>query len=213
MRLIVCSAVLGLALAGAAAAANAPDVQQRIVPGQAIGKVRIGMTLKQVRGVLGAPEAVIKRERRSFARTWVEYSWSFTSWRVGFEVYRGRYRAVSIRASIRGEKTREGVGYGTLGRRVQDVYDTQCKPAYTKVHGGEFPDLGAADLGFGCVPGAFHLATMFFLVNELCGNRPTASSCADEDTRWAVIEYGVVARGERLPFEFVTHGDGFRTLP
>jgi hypothetical protein len=202
-----------LAFAPAALAADAPHVQERIVPGASIGKVTIGMSLKQVRAVLGAPESVIRRERRSLTRTWVEYSWNFTSWRVAFEVYRGTYSVVSIRASVRGERTKEGVGYGTLGRRVQDVYGTQCKPAYTKVWGGEYPDLNAGNLGFGCVPGSLQRANVFFLVNKVCGNRPSASSCADADVRWIVVEYGVLARGEKLPFEFVTHGPGFRTLP
>ena len=50
---------LTLALAGAASATNAPDVQQRIVPGQSIARVRLGMTLAQVRRALGPLESTI----------------------------------------------------------------------------------------------------------------------------------------------------------
>jgi hypothetical protein len=211
MRAAAAVAVM-FALAGAASAADAPDVQQRIVPGQAIGKVRIGMTLKQVKAVLGQPESVIRRERRSFTRTWVEYSWNFTSWRVGFEVYRGTYKVVAIRSSIRGEKTKEGVGYGTPGQRVQQVYGTQCKPAWTKVHGGKYPDLYARYLGYGCVPTGSR-AGMYFLVNEVCGNVPSAGACAEGDRRLVVLEYGVVGAGEKVPFEFVPFDEGHPPIP
>lgn len=64
-----------LALSAPALAADAPHVQQRIVPGQAIGKVAIGQTLAQVKNVLGGPEGVIEKRRLGFGKTFVEYSW------------------------------------------------------------------------------------------------------------------------------------------
>ena len=112
MRQIVCSALTALVVASAAAAANAPDVQERIVPGQSIGKIELGMTLAQVKRVLGPPESVIERERRAFGGDWIEYSWNFTEWRIGFVLEDGVQRAVAIRSRVRTERTREGVGVG-----------------------------------------------------------------------------------------------------
>jgi hypothetical protein len=207
VRLTTCSALAWLVLAGVAAAANGPHVQERIVPGQAIGKVRIGMTLKQVKAVLGQPEAVIRRERRGFARTWVEYSWNFTSWRVAFQVYKGKYEVVSIRSSVRGERTREGVGYGTLAARLQRTYRTQCRPAWSALNERD-RRYGSTYMGYGCVTRG-----VFFLVGQLCGNVPTAGRCAERDTRWVVMEFGVVRAGEPLPFELSDYSDSFPPIP
>lgn len=198
----VAAIVTVLACAGGASAATGPDVQERIVPGQAIGKVRIGMTLKEVKAALGQPEAVIGRERRSFTRTWVEYSWDFTTWRVGFQIYRGTYSVVSIRSSVRGEKTTEGVGYGTLASRLQRLYRTQCRPSWTT--GGNVHSFQ----GYACpVRGGF------FVVARLCASVPTAGRCPDRESRWAVVESGVLAPGEKPPFELSDFTDYYKPIP
>lgn len=194
--------VVALVVVAPAAAADAPHVRHRIVPGASIGSVKIGMSLEQVRGLLGQPEAVIKRERRSFTRTWVEYGWSFTTWRVGFEVYRGTYRVVSIRSSVRGERTREEVGYGTPATRVHRVYGTACRPAWSGRRDDRDPSTQSSRfLGYGCVVRSPRGGVAFFLVNEFCGNVPNAGRCSAPGRRWAVSEFGVVASGERIPFE------------
>lgn len=185
----VASACLAaLALAGVAAAADSPDVQQRIVPGQSIGKVKLGMSVAQVKKALGAPEAVISREKGPFGRVRIEYAWDFTQWRITFEVFRGRSEAVSIRSSIRTERTKEGIGYGTLASRVEKAYGIKCEPTIT---------VGVA---LGCVLVSSGARRTFFIANRLCGNVPTAGTCAEEDVRIAVTEFGVLAPGEKLPF-------------
>jgi hypothetical protein len=184
--------------AGAAAAADGPHVQERIVPGRSIGKVSLGMSLAQVKKALGAAESVISREPGPFGRQRIEYSWSFTEWRITFEVFRGRSEAVAIRSSVRGERTKEGVGYGTLATRVEQAFRTECKPTIT---------VGFWRACFVKGPGA---AKTFFVVNRLCGNVPTAGRCAEQDVRIAVTEVGVLAPGEKLPFIF---SDAVPSLP
>jgi hypothetical protein len=190
-----CGAVAALAVAGAASAADAPHVQRAIVPGQAIGKVRLGMSLAQVRKVLGRPEAVISRRKGVFGRERVEYSWNFTEWRIMFEVGRGQSEAVSIRSSIRNEKTKEGIGVGTLQQRLERTYGIECADAFQD----QGPFGGGTFIGRACVLEQNRRKTSF-LVYQFCGNVPTAGSCAERDRRWAVGEVGVFAPGENLPW-------------
>jgi hypothetical protein len=186
-----------LLAAGAAHAADAPHVQQRIVPGQSIGKIALGMSFLQVKKVLGAPEAVIKRERGPFGRQRVEYSWSFTQWRITFRFDHKGSRAVAIRSSIRTEKTLEGIGVGTLQERVERAYRVRCPDALV---GAKPPPLGGGVyVGRGCLLERNGRRTTF-LVHEYCGNVPTASACAARDTTWRVSEVGVYAPGEPLPW-------------
>ncbi len=107
-----------------------------IRPGVSIGKIRLGMTLAQVKGVLGRPRLVSRREERGFGLGYVEYQWGYASWRVGFSGRAGERRAVRIGTTIRSQRTTEGVGVGSTtkdlarhyGRRVSCVDRERLRP-------------------------------------------------------------------------------------
>jgi hypothetical protein len=176
--------------------AHSPHVQQRIVPGQAIGKVKLGTSLAQVKKALGAPEAVIHREQGPFGRQKVEYSWNFTEWRIAFRFDRTGSRAVTIRSSIRSERTKEGVGVGTPQGRVETAFHVRCTDAYA----GAGNNVAGPFIGRACVLGKEGVARTSFLVHEYCGNVPTAGTCAERDRSWRVSEIGIYAAREPLPW-------------
>lgn len=185
--------LIALVLAPVASAAPSPDVQQRIVPGQSIGKVAIGMTLEQVKRALGKPEGVIEREQLGFGRAYTELSWNLTEWRIGFVVEQGRYRVVRIGSSVRGERTREGVGVGSRGKAVERTYRVRCLQAYRRITG-----WGA---GYWCVVGNTNAARTAFVVHFLCTVPKVYGNCPTGKLRDQVTEVYVFARGERLPVE------------
>ena len=112
-----------IAALAAAPATAAPERAMVIVPGQQIGKIRIGMPLAQVRAVLGRPTLMNRRLRVGFTR-YVEYDWGYGRWTVGFSGRGSAARASLIGTTVRSERTRERVGVGTLQARVQAVYGT-----------------------------------------------------------------------------------------
>ena len=105
----------------AASAEGAPKRDLLIVPGQQIGKVRIGMSFAQVRRALGRPTGVNKRTRLGFTQ-YVEYDWGYGRWTVGLSGRSGAMRVSLVATTLRRERTREGAGVGTRIRRVASVY-------------------------------------------------------------------------------------------
>ena len=191
-------ALCSLVAASAATAANAPDVQERIVPGQAIGKVRIGMTLVQVRRALGPPEGVVERAKRPFGREWVEYSWNFTEWRIGFNVENGVQRVTSIRSTVRTERTREGIGPGVAGARVPQTYRVSCFDAFLTDRPSSQAGYEPPSVGFWCVIPLRGGARTAFVVGNRCAKTPKMYRPCE---RWVteVAEAVVLAAGEPLP--------------
>ena len=125
------AAVFVLAAVAAAPSAAAPKRELLIVPGQQIGKVRIGMSLAQVRRALGRPTGVNKRTRTAFGGTYVEYDWGYGRWTVGLSGRARSLRVSLVATTVRRERTREGVGVGSLLSRVKAVYrraGLRCPP-------------------------------------------------------------------------------------
>jgi hypothetical protein len=89
--------------------------------GESIGKLKLGMTLRQARQLLGRERAVNKREKRGKrGHVYLELDWDYGWWTVGFMRHaRGAYRAVSIETRQRTQRTREGVGVGSKESRIQ----------------------------------------------------------------------------------------------
>lgn len=185
-----------LVCAAPAAAADSPHVRQTIVPGRSIGKVALGMTFAQVKKVLGAPEAVISREEGRFGSKRVEYSWNLSEWRVAFVYTAKTNRAVVIRSSTHGEKTKKGVGVGTLQARVERTYRQRCEAVYTDDSTVFFNFVGrACSLNF-------NGRKTTFLISKFCSRvPPSASSCESRYTRWAVSEIGIFDVGEAIPWK------------
>jgi hypothetical protein len=105
-----------LALVFAVSAAAAPSHDLVIRPGVGIGKVRLGMSLADVRAAWGAPQAVTRTGRR------VELQYDFAAYVVTLAGPRGRQRVVSIATTLAKERTRGGVGVGTPEPRLRRVF-------------------------------------------------------------------------------------------
>ena len=109
-----------VALATATAAA-APTRDALIRPGQGIGKVNLGMTLAQVRGVLGRPDAVARRLEYAFGGEYVELQWG-GAWSVGFRTQAGKLRAVRVGTTKTNQRTRTRIGVGSRPREIVAAY-------------------------------------------------------------------------------------------
>jgi hypothetical protein len=178
---VVLVVVLGPpASAQAAAAAN-----QLVRPGIGIGKLRLGMTLTQVKHVLGPNYVVNRRIPRGFGRTYVELGWDFSWWRVGFLVQRGRYRAVVVATQYRSERTRNGVGVGTSLATLKRKLAVHC-PRW-RPHPA-LPGFGVCTLG---LPTRRHTA---FGITSVCTRSlpVVAWRCPDRWTRTEVAEVAVL---------------------
>jgi len=110
-RAVATAAIVGSALAAGASAA--PGDGDRIRHGAGIGKVRLGMTYAEVRRILGAPQTVDAREQLAGGRRYLEFSWDFGWWTVGFMGRPGKMRVASVQTLSRRERTVDGLGVGT----------------------------------------------------------------------------------------------------
>ena len=121
MKRRIAVAALAVAALASAPATAAPERTALIVPGQQIGKVRLGMSFAQVRQALGAPTVVNRRERTGFGR-YVEYDWGWGRWIVGFSGRGSTLRVSLVATTIARERTRAGVGVGSPLARVRTAY-------------------------------------------------------------------------------------------
>jgi hypothetical protein len=93
---------------------SASAVESTLYPGVGIGKVKLGMTLGQVKKALGPPDTVNKRTQLSGRRAYTEYGWNFSTLWVGFVNTNGVLRAVLVGTDLRSEGQLKGVGIGTV---------------------------------------------------------------------------------------------------
>lgn len=114
------AAVASILAAGSASAA--PQRDALIRPGVGIGKVRLGMTLAQVRAALGPHTLVNRRQRLGFGSQYLELDWDNGQWLVGLIGRPGRMRVVRIATLKRTERTARGVGIGTRLQQVRRVF-------------------------------------------------------------------------------------------
>jgi hypothetical protein len=116
--------VLACVIAAAAAAASAgasPSHEALIRPGVGIGAARLGMTTTQLRAAMGKPLAVLSQPA-SYGRTSIEWQYGYGAFTVRLEGPRRALRVVSVATTLRRERTREGLGVGTLEARVERAY-------------------------------------------------------------------------------------------
>lgn len=114
--LLLVPLVAGAALAQPAAAEQRP--QPLILPGEGIGPVRLGMTLRQVKRALGSPVAVVRRDKLVSGGEYVELQWAYSRWTVGFRSRSGTRHAVRVATTVDRQRTRAGVGPGSRPRDV-----------------------------------------------------------------------------------------------
>jgi hypothetical protein len=115
-------AALGCVVLGLAASASASTQRDALIrPGVGIGKVRLGMTLAQVRAAWGRPYAVQITPHELGART-IELQYDFAAYVVTLVGLPGRERVVAVATTLAAERLRQGVGVGSLERRLQRVF-------------------------------------------------------------------------------------------
>lgn len=165
-------AALAIAALATASATAAPQRELVIIPGQQIGKVRIGMGLAQVRGALGRPTGLNKRQRTAFGE-YVEYDWGWGRWTVGLSGRAPNLRVSLIATTTRRERTKERVGVGTPAARVASVYrDRGVRCRTSSIAGGRTFYLDACRL-----PSRTGNITYFALEFECADPRYGRSTC------------------------------------
>jgi hypothetical protein len=123
-RLVALALIVVAATATGAAAV--PERDDRVRHGLGIGRVTLGMTYAEVRKILGGPQTVDKQERLRDGRRYIEFSWDFGWWTVGFMGRPGKLRVASIQTLNRDERTVEGLGVGSLERSVRRTLRVRC---------------------------------------------------------------------------------------
>jgi hypothetical protein len=121
-------AALGLIILAATAggAAASPGEDMRVRHGLGIGQVRLGMTYAEVRKILGGPQTVDKRERLRGGRRYLQFSWDFGWWTVGFMGRPGKLRVALVQTLNVRERTIEGLGVGTKERKLRSTLRVRC---------------------------------------------------------------------------------------
>lgn len=132
--------VVAMLVASASAVASSSSTLV-VRPGVSIGKVRLGMTLTEVRRVLGRPWIVSRRDQVGFGIRYVEYQWAYGTWRVGLRGPRGRERVVRIGTTLRSQRTVVGIGVGSNVREVVRRYRGRVTCVSRGDRSG--PDVGA----------------------------------------------------------------------
>ena len=117
MRVVVAASAVALACAAGIASAS-PSRDALIRPSVGIGKVRLGMTLAQVRKALGRETLVNRRQHLGFGSRHVSLDWNDAQWTVELLGQPGRMRVISVSTLKRTERTSRGVGAGSTIRRV-----------------------------------------------------------------------------------------------
>jgi hypothetical protein len=135
-----------LAFASVALAAPAAAHEQVVRHGLAIGKVRLGMSVSEVRRLLGPPRSTTRELRGR--NVYVESDWDYGWWTMGFaKPPGGRFRAVMVGTVQRAQRTPERLGPGSTRRQVAErLPDTICR-SVQPVGGSQLHELGECVYG------------------------------------------------------------------
>src|ERR671916_1125224 len=107
MRRVALAGVVATALAAGTVAADASRQRDaQIRPGVGIGKIRLGMTLGQVRRVLGPPQVLNRDVELGFGRVHREYVWGWFEWTVALRGAPDRLRVVRVATTRRTHRHR-----------------------------------------------------------------------------------------------------------
>jgi hypothetical protein len=108
MRFLVVASLMSLALVPSAAA-----VESTIYPGIGIGKVKLGMTQREVERRLGSTHILNAHDD-----AYTEWAWDFGAWTVGFQ----GGRVVQVATTVRAQHTANRIGPGTSAARLVKAY-------------------------------------------------------------------------------------------
>jgi hypothetical protein len=106
------AAFVFIALALAASASGSTQRDALIRPGVGIGKVRLGMTLAQVRAAWGRPQAVTVRTQKRGGRV-VELQYDFAAYVATLSGIPRHERVVAVGTTLAKERLPQGVGVGS----------------------------------------------------------------------------------------------------
>jgi hypothetical protein len=146
LRFASLGAVVGL-LALSPAGSAAPERNEVIRMGNGIGKVRLGMTLPQVRRAFGPHRVVYRRLDFGARGRYIELGWELPGrvawepvvWNVGFRSTsrRGPLRVTRIGTDARSQRTPQGLGVGSRLRALVSAYpDAECVSRWGSAHPG-----------------------------------------------------------------------------
>jgi hypothetical protein len=127
---LVAAFVLSVAAVGALPAAGERQADLLVRYGDSIGKVKLGMTLPQVRKLLGRERAVSVREKRGRrGYVYLELEWDYAWWMVGFMRPRvGPFKAVMVGTIRRSAKTPEGLRVTSTDSELRrQLPDVRCR--------------------------------------------------------------------------------------
>jgi hypothetical protein len=124
LRSLAALGCTALALVASASAASQRDALIRT--GVGIGKVKLGMSLKQVRAAWGRPQAVIAETNERGART-LELQYEYAAYVVTLVGQPRQERVVSIGTTLAKERTSQGLGVGSFERRLQRTFRAQLR--------------------------------------------------------------------------------------
>jgi hypothetical protein len=115
----VLAVAAGATMCSLAVAPGAAGAERILVrPGLAIGGVELGMTVPEVRRILGRSAFVNRRESLGFGREYTELAWNEARWLVGFVRTDRGARAVMISTTSPNARMRNGAGVGSTFREV-----------------------------------------------------------------------------------------------
>jgi hypothetical protein len=118
---------VAIALLVGVVAAPASATESTIVPGVGIGKVKLGMTLTQVKKALGTPQTINARKQLAGGRGYIEYGWNYSTIWVGFVNTKGSVlHAVLIGTDVVAQRTKSGIGVSTHIARVLAQPRARC---------------------------------------------------------------------------------------
>lgn len=172
--------VVGAVAAVLAAPASASEVT--IVPNASIGKVRLGMTLRQVETLLGAPQLVNTRTELSHHRGYVDYGWNFSSFEVGFINTKGVLHAALIATTLTDQRTKTGIGVGTHVATLRRLLPVTCHYLYGEGELHPYRDPANQSFTYCVLRSPTGASTVFPL---LCAN-PRAS-CTDFKVQQVIV--------------------------
>jgi hypothetical protein len=174
MRRLAWLAVISAFLVAVASGGAASRGDLVVRHGESIGKLRLGMTLPQVKSILGAPRGVNKREKRGGrGYVYLELDWDYAWWTVGFmRAPGGKYRAVAIGTIQRGQRTPERLGVGSTDLELARKLDIRCRHV--------FPAQGGNATQSECVHGRAGRPQTVFVLERWRGD--------DQRTRVAQVE-------------------------
>jgi hypothetical protein len=177
MRVRRLATVLAMTSAALVVVASASAVEATINPGVGIGKVKLGMSVAQVKKALGKWSYVNERKGNHLS-----VGWGFAEWTIEFV----SGKVVQVATSHRTQRTISHIGTGSTWRALVRAYPNGTCAWYGGAKGGPAPVEYLVQSKKGT-------QTIFSL------RYPTQPVGTTEPVRWTVTEVSVRTRWQVLP--------------